>query len=181
MPYKTCPKCGTEQRGNAARSCYACQYEFTSGKTKPAKAKEGGKKSAAGKRVQADTGSDARDGRQADAPTADRPDDLPSVPAQEDGSGMPGTRDYADLGRKVGDLVTEKQAAYGDSFGRSGQVMCILYPNGITAEQMHDALAVVRIVDKLFRIATDKNALGESPYRDIAGYGLLGAARSEQA
>jgi len=36
-------------------------------------------------------------------------------------------------------------------------------------------------VDKLFRIATDKDALGESTYRDIAGYGILGAFRAELA
>ena len=39
--------------------------------------------------------------------------------------------------------------------------------------------AVVRVLDKLFRIATDRDALGESPWRDIAGYGLLGARRVE--
>ena len=30
------------------------------------------------------------------------------------------------------------------------------------------------MIDKLFRIATRKDAFGESPYRDIAGYALLG-------
>lgn len=40
-----------------------------------------------------------------------------------------------------------------------------------------DMLAVVHNVDKLFRIAHSKHAFGESPYRDIAGYGLLGALR----
>ncbi|MBW2598588.1 MAG: hypothetical protein JRC60_00445 [Deltaproteobacteria bacterium] len=38
-------------------------------------------------------------------------------------------------------------------------------------------MAVTRIIDKLFRIATDKDALGESPYHDIAGYGILGAMK----
>ena len=37
-------------------------------------------------------------------------------------------------------------------------------------------LTIVRIVDKLFRITNQKDAFGESPYRDIAGYGLLGTA-----
>jgi len=86
-------------------------------------------------------------------------------------------KDFAELGREVGRLVAEKQAAYGDSFGKSGEVMRILYPEGIAPEQMDDALCVVRIVDKLFRIATDRDALGESPYRDVAGYALLGDAR----
>lgn len=85
--------------------------------------------------------------------------------------------DFEALGADIGRLVAEKQAAYGDSFGKAGAVMRILYPNGISVDAIDDALAVVRIIDKLFRIATDKDALGESPFRDISGYGMLGAAR----
>lgn len=88
------------------------------------------------------------------------------------------TSDYADLGATIGQLVTEKQAAYGDSFGKAGDVLRILYPNGISPDQLVDALAVARIVDKLFRLATKPDAFGESPYNDIAGYALLGAARA---
>lgn len=83
------------------------------------------------------------------------------------------------LGHEIGCLVDEKQAAYGDSFGRSGAIIQTLYPNGVLPEQYDDLLAVVRIVDKLFRVATKKDAFGESPGRDIAGYGLLMAARHE--
>lgn len=85
---------------------------------------------------------------------------------------------YEQLSLEIGKLVDEKQAAYGDSFGKAGAVMKILYPDGIPVEKIDDALCIVRIIDKLFRIATDKDALGESPYRDIAGYGLLGAGRA---
>jgi len=36
----------------------------------------------------------------------------------------------------------------------------------------------VRTLDKVCRIAKgNKDAFGESPWRDIAGYGLLGAVR----
>lgn len=86
---------------------------------------------------------------------------------------------FAALGTAIGDLVEQKQAAYGDSFGKSGAVMRILYPAGIRLEQMDDALTVVRVIDKLFRIATARDALGESPWRDIAGYSLLSVARLE--
>ena len=86
---------------------------------------------------------------------------------------------YALMGQKIGELVEEKQAAYGDSFGKAGNILRELYPDGIRPEQYDDALCIVRIVDKLFRIATDKDAFGESPYRDIAGYGILGAFRAE--
>lgn len=84
---------------------------------------------------------------------------------------------YTDAGRDLGKMVGEKQAAYGNSYGKAGQVMQILYPNGISPKQMDDALAVVRVIDKLFRIATDKNAYGENPWLDIAGYGLLGSTK----
>ena len=86
---------------------------------------------------------------------------------------------YEAAGRALGALVDAKQAAYGDSFTKAGDVLRILYPSGIRPEQYRDALAVVRVIDKLFRIATDRDALGESPWRDIAGYGLLGAAAAE--
>jgi hypothetical protein len=40
-------------------------------------------------------------------------------------------------------------------------------------------LAITRILDKLFRIATRKDAFGESPFKDIAGYGILGVSNDE--
>lgn len=87
---------------------------------------------------------------------------------------------YSEIGADVGALVERKQAAYGDSFGKSGEVMRILYPAGIPPEKLDDALTVVRVLDKLFRIATDRDALGESPWRDVAGYALLSVARIER-
>ncbi|HOI38229.1 MAG TPA: hypothetical protein PLU95_09260 [Syntrophales bacterium] len=84
---------------------------------------------------------------------------------------------YQKIGAEIGSLVAVKQAAYGDSFGKSGEILKILYPNGISPEQFDDALCLTRIIDKLFRIATDRDALGEDPYRDIAGYCLLAIRR----
>jgi len=84
---------------------------------------------------------------------------------------------YETKGTEIGRLVDTKNAAYGDSFSKSGEIMRILYPDGISASQMDDALTVIRIIDKLFRIATDKDAMGESPFADIAGYGILGSSR----
>lgn len=87
--------------------------------------------------------------------------------------------DYETIGREIGQLVTEKQKAYGDSFGKSGEILKILYPDGIRPEQYDDVLTITRIIDKLFRIATEKDALGENPYRDIGGYSLLAIGRDE--
>lgn len=88
--------------------------------------------------------------------------------------------EWEKVGAELGVLVSKKQKAYGDSFGRSGDVLRLLYPNGIQADQYDDMLAVVRIIDKLFRIATAKDSFGESPYKDIVGYGILGAVRHDR-
>lgn len=85
-------------------------------------------------------------------------------------------KDYIKIATELGKLVKEKQEAYGDSFSKSEEIIKILYPNGVKPEDYRDLLTITRIIDKLFRIATRKNAFGESPYRDIAGYGLLGLA-----
>ncbi len=86
---------------------------------------------------------------------------------------------FHSIAKEIADLVESKQAAYGNSFGSSGDVLRILYPLGIKSEQYDDMLCIVRIIDKLFRIATDKHAMGESPYRDICGYGLLGTKANQ--
>jgi len=86
---------------------------------------------------------------------------------------------FKELAEKIASLVEDKQRAYGDSFGRAGNVLREMYPDGIKPEQYDDALAITRILDKLFRIANDKKAFGESPYKDITGYGLLGWRRDK--
>ena len=87
---------------------------------------------------------------------------------------------YEDLAKRVGALVDVKNKAYGDSFHKAGEFLQILYPNGIPPEKYIDALCIVRIFDKLMRIATKKDAFGESPYGDILGYALLGLDNDEK-
>lgn len=86
--------------------------------------------------------------------------------------------DFVDIGTAIGKLVAEKNAAYGDAFGKSFLVLKTLYPDGIKPEQYPDMLGVLRVVDKLFRIANTKDAFDENPWMDIAGYGILGVANS---
>lgn len=84
---------------------------------------------------------------------------------------------YEMLAMEIGQLVDEKNEAYGDSANTSSEAFKLLYPNGIKPEQYSDALLLVRVWDKMKRIATRKDAFGESPFKDIAGYGLLGAMK----
>lgn len=87
---------------------------------------------------------------------------------------------YADKGTEIGDLVERKNAKYGDSFSKAGDVLKIFFPNGVSVEQFSDLLAIVRILDKIFRIVTDKDAFGESPWQDIGGYAILKAVQDEE-
>ena len=87
---------------------------------------------------------------------------------------------FEQIGTEIGKLVDEKNEAYGSSFEKSEQILKVLYPEGIKPEQYKDMLAITRIVDKLFRIATKKDAFGENPFKDIAGYGILGISNDEE-
>ena len=87
---------------------------------------------------------------------------------------------YEKIGKQIGELVDQKNAAYGSSFAEAHKILSVLYPSGIKPEQYTDALAIIRVIDKLFRIATKKDAFGESPWQDIAGYGMLGVANANK-
>jgi hypothetical protein len=89
------------------------------------------------------------------------------------------TKTYEEIGVEIGKLVQEKNSAYGDSFGQSCRILEVLYPSGIQPSQYRDALAITRVIDKLFRLANKKDAFGESPWRDICGYSILGVSNDE--
>lgn len=78
----------------------------------------------------------------------------------------------------ISQLVEEKQDAYGNAFERTAEILSILYPNGIGVEQLQDAALLVRVLDKICRIAHDNETMGESPWRDICGYSLLALQRT---
>ncbi len=82
---------------------------------------------------------------------------------------------FVEIASKLGNLLESKNAAYGNAFENTGHILRLLYPGGIRPEQYGDVALVVRILDKLSRVATNNDPTGESPYMDIAGYGMLGA------
>ena len=88
---------------------------------------------------------------------------------------------FHSVANEMADLVVEKNAAYGDSFNVSGEFIKLLWPNGIPKKSYTDMLAIIRIFDKMKRIATDKDALGESPWKDILGYAILVCQREARS
>ena len=90
-----------------------------------------------------------------------------------------GGMNYTAVGEQIGELVTQKQAQYGDSFGTAPKILVLLYPEGIKPEQYGNLLTIVRVLDKLKRIATQHPSDSEDPWMDIAGYSLLQLAKQK--
>lgn len=87
--------------------------------------------------------------------------------------------DLMRIAEEIGKLVAEKDRAYGSSFSHTGEFLKILFPDGIKPERYSDVGLLVRVFDKQMRIAHRKGAFGESPWRDIGGYGICGQANQE--
>lgn len=86
---------------------------------------------------------------------------------------------YEAMGRKIGSIVDQKNKAYGNSFQNAGRIMEVLFPSGIPKEKLDLALVLVRVIDKLGRIANEQHAFNEDPWLDIAGYAILMLGRLE--
>lgn len=82
--------------------------------------------------------------------------------------------------QKLGELVAQKNEAYGNSFAESEKILKVLYPDGVRPDQYTDILVMARVLDKLFRVANKKDAFEESPWQDISGYGLLMTVHDEE-
>lgn len=84
---------------------------------------------------------------------------------------------YEMIGQRIGSLVDRKNAKYGDSIHVTGKMLKLLYPNGIELKDYDNVATLVRMFDKMKRIATDNDEDGENPFKDIAGYGILNCER----
>lgn len=90
---------------------------------------------------------------------------------------------FADLGMELGELCDKKNAAYGNSAEVAGAILKLLYPSGVQPHQYKEMLLVVRMLDKLCRIAQGAGgarALGEDAWRDLVGYSLIGVMMTKE-
>jgi len=71
-----------------------------------------------------------------------------------------------------------KNRKYGDAVRKTIEILKVLYPEGIRPDQYSDLLLLVRVQDKMVRIASytpeRREKDDESPWADVRGYGLLG-------
>jgi len=78
------------------------------------------------------------------------------------------------IARDVASMVKEKNREYGGAFQKVSHILSILFPNGIPTSKYHDVAILVRVLDKICRIASanDKDVKKDA-WLDIVGYGLL--------
>ena len=97
---------------------------------------------------------------------------------------------YEKMGLELGKLVDQKQLAYGDAMTVCQKVIEVhlerYYDSSggfyrISPALLEHIIRQVRIIDKQCRIFSNPEGdlMGESPYKDIAGYGLLGEGRKK--
>lgn len=79
---------------------------------------------------------------------------------------------YEETALNIGNIVQTKNTQYGNAINNTGEFLELLYPNGIKQEQYAELGVIVRVYDKLKRIANG-NQGEENAWQDIAGYGIL--------
>ena len=71
-----------------------------------------------------------------------------------------------------------KNRMYGDAVRKTTDILHTLYPEGIRPDQYPDLLLLLRVQDKMVRIASytpeRREEDDESPWADVRGYGILG-------
>jgi len=87
---------------------------------------------------------------------------------------------FNDIAESIGRLVAQKNARYGDSAGRTAKLLKVLWPDGIPPTSYDDAQLIIRILDKLNRLAAGDRTARLDAWRDITGYGVLGVEQSER-
>jgi hypothetical protein len=112
---------------------------------------------------------------------------LPPVPAN---SSSPEVykKWFVEAGEVISSMLGDKRDSYGDNLIVSGQFLKLLYPEGIPANAYPEVLVIIRLFDKLMRIANQHRSPElwteqETPWLDVAGYAIAimyDLARSSQ-
>jgi hypothetical protein len=90
---------------------------------------------------------------------------------------MPKT--VTDITKELATLLIGKEAAYGNAFNNSAEILKLLYPEGVLVEDYKNLLYITRILDKLGRISNNDKT--EDPFQDIAGYSILAMRQRAEA
>ena len=82
--------------------------------------------------------------------------------------------DFFKLAYDLGKKAAQKNSDYGSAFDQINRIFLILYPDGIKPQQYSDATILVRMLDKVCRIANGGSKFfAEDSWHDIFGYSLV--------
>lgn len=88
------------------------------------------------------------------------------------------TKSFHEIAVLQADLLEKKDRAYGSSFNKTADHLKILFPDGIVDDQYQHLMFIIRVLDKLTRIANSSLLPPEEgcldAYLDINGYSILG-------
>lgn len=105
----------------------------------------------------------------------------PPIQRSADLLGKVGSHDLSRTCQNLGELLERKNKQYGAAFRTTAEILSILFPNGIPIHEYKNVLLITRVCDKLGRLASPhKNLEDESPWLDIAGYGVIGTTFWEE-
>lgn len=80
---------------------------------------------------------------------------------------------YEKLAMEIATVLQQKNAAYGSAFEKTTDILKQLFPRGIPVDSYKDVHVIVRVLDKLSRVAQNNDPYGEDPWMDICGYSIL--------
>lgn len=88
---------------------------------------------------------------------------------------------YKEKALEIAQLVESKNRAYGDSISKTAEILEILYGDSIPKEKYKDLHYIIRMLDKIARLASsDEKAFGEDCWKDLGGYALNHLASEEE-
>ncbi len=101
--------------------------------------------------------------------------EFPPLPDQSDDKEV--AEWFVETGKNIGVMLGEKRKAYGDNLSNAGKFLKILYPDGIPSDAYSEVLVMVRVLDKMVRLANKhRDNTGwedqENPWIDVAGYAI---------
>ncbi|HNC56972.1 MAG TPA: hypothetical protein PLP33_16140 [Leptospiraceae bacterium] len=87
------------------------------------------------------------------------------------------TKSFREIALKQAELLEKKNRAYGGSFNKTSEHLKLLFPDGIVDDQYQHVMFIIRVLDKLSRIANSSLLPPEEgcldAYFDINGYSFL--------
>jgi len=84
-----------------------------------------------------------------------------------------------EVAEQIGKFISQKNESYGSAYGFVNKILRDLYAEKVEPNQYLDFVMIARVLEKISRISHHKQAFGEDPWKDIAGYALCRIAEEK--